>query len=160
SPRMTAQAEGSMQRCARTLVLVALFGSVVRAQQLPTVAPETVGISSQRLARLHNGMQAFVDHRQVRGIVALVARDAKRVDVRTFGYQDVEGKKPMRTDTIFRIASMGKPITSVGVMMLYEEGKLSLRDPVSKYIPSFKNQKVISVSPNGTTTTVPAQREI
>src|SRR5262249_4471528 len=94
------------------------------------------------------------------GIVTLVARDGKGVDLQAFGFQDGEAKKPMRTDTIFRISSMSKPITSVGVMMLYEEGKLSLGDPVSKYIPPFKNQKVSTVSATGIVSTVPAQRDI
>jgi CubicO group peptidase (beta-lactamase class C family) len=149
-----------MQRFARTLILAVLFGSVLAAQQLPTAAPEAVGISSQRLDRMHKSMQAFVDRHEAGGIVTLVARDGKVVDLQAFGFQDVEGKKAMRTDTIFRIASMSKPVTTVGVMMLYEEGKLSLNDPVSKYIPSFKNQKVINVTPNGTVATVPAQRDI
>jgi CubicO group peptidase (beta-lactamase class C family) len=149
-----------MRRFARALVLVALFGSVLTAQQLPTAAPESVGISSERLDRMHKNMQAFVDRHEAGGIVTLVAREGKVVDLQTFGFQDVGARKPMRTDTIFRIASMSKAITTVGVMMLYEEGKLSLTDPVSKFIPSFKNQKVISVAPNGTVTTVPAQRDI
>ena len=149
-----------MQRWARVLVLVGLFGSVARAQQLPTATPEAVGLSTERLDRMHKGMQGFVDRHEAGGILTLVARDGKVVDVQAFGFQDVEGKKPMRTDTIFRIASMSKAITTVGVMMLYEEGKLALGDPVSKYIPSFKNQQVISVNASGTVTTVPAQRDI
>jgi CubicO group peptidase (beta-lactamase class C family) len=113
------------------------------AAALQTAAPESVGISSERLGRLHNGMQAYVDRREAGGVVTLIARDGKIVDVHASGFQDVEGRKPMQTDTIFRIASMSKPITSVATMMLVEEGKLLLTDPVSKFIPSFKGQRVI-----------------
>jgi CubicO group peptidase (beta-lactamase class C family) len=163
-----------MKSWARTLVLVFLAGYVVAAQQaaqktaapaatrsttarpLPTAAAESVGISSERLDRLHAGMQAYVDRHEVGGIVTLIARDGKVVDVHTNGFQDAENHKPMQVDTIFRIASMTKPITSVAVMMLEEEGQLSLTDPVSKYIPAFKGQRV--AADGGTT--VPARREI
>src|SRR5262245_6444970 len=163
-----------MKAWARTLVLVFLAGYVVAAQQapqrspapaatrsttarpLPTASPESVGISSERLDRLHGGMQAYVDRHEVGGIVTLIARDGKVVDVHTNGFQDVENHKPMQVDTIFRIASMTKPITSVAVMMLEEEGKLSLTDPVSRYIPAFKGQRVAAEGG----TTVPARREI
>ena len=101
-------------------------------------------------------MQAFVDRHEAGGIVTLIARDGKIVDVHTNGFQDVESRKPMQVDTIFRIASMTKPITTVAVMMLEEEGKLSLTDPVSKYIPAFKGQRVATEAG----TTVPARRDI
>jgi CubicO group peptidase (beta-lactamase class C family) len=107
-----------------------------------TATPESVGISTQRLGRMHAGMQALVDRKEAGGIVTLVARDGKIVDVHTNGFQDVEGKTPMRENTIFRIASMSKPITSVAIMMLYEEGKLRLNDPVSRFIPAFKQPRV------------------
>ncbi len=105
--------------------------------------PDVAGVSKARLDRLHRGMQGFVDRREAAGIVTLVARDGKIVDVHANGFQDMESKTPMRTDTIFRIASMTKPVTSVAIMMLYEEGKLLLTDPVSKFIPAFKGQRVI-----------------
>jgi CubicO group peptidase (beta-lactamase class C family) len=107
-----------------------------------TATPESVGISTERLGRLHRGMQAIVDRKEAGGIVTLVARDGKVVDVHATGLQDVESKTPMRENTIFRIASMSKPITSVAIMMLYEEGKLRLNDPVSRFIPAFKQQRV------------------
>lgn len=123
-------------------------GHVVIAQQaaiaFETATPESVGISSERLDRLHKGMQAIVDRREAGGIVTLLARDGKIADVHAAGFQDVEGKTPMRPDTIFRIASMSKPITSVAIMMLYEEGKLSLTDQASKFIPAFRQQRVIA----------------
>src|SRR4051812_21546589 len=163
---------------ARTLGLVLLAGYAGAAQQaapkqtspkpvaatarpaivhsLPTATPDSVGVSSERLARLHKGMQAYVDRHEVGGIVTLIARDGKVVDVHASGFQDVENRKPMQADTIFRIASMTKPITSVAVMMLEEEGKLFLSDPVSKFIPAFKGQKVVGEGG----ATVPARREI
>ncbi len=126
------------------------------ARALAPATPESVGISSARLALLHKGMQAYVDRKEVGGIVTLIARDGKVVDVHATGFQDVEGRKAMQTDTIFRIASMTKPVTSVAVMMLQEEGRLLLTDPVSKFIPAFKGQRVMGEGG----ATVPARREI
>jgi CubicO group peptidase (beta-lactamase class C family) len=108
-----------------------------------TATPESVGISTDRLGRLHRGMQEIVTRREAAGIVTLVGRDGKVVDVHATGFQDADNKTPMRENTIFRIASMTKPITSVAIMMLYEEGKLRLNDPVSRFIPSFKQQRVL-----------------
>ena len=128
------------------LSLVALAGFVVSAQQpaaAPAATPAAVGISAERLDRLHRGMQGFIDRKEAGGIVTLIARDGKTVDVHASGFQDVAAKTPMRTDTLFRIASMTKPITSVALMMLYEEGKLLLTDPVSKFIPAFKSSRVL-----------------
>lgn len=137
----------AMRSAVRALVLVALAGYAVTAQQAapaPAVStPASVGISGERLNRLHAGMQGFVDRKEAGGIVTLIARDGKVVDVTAVGFQDVAAKTPMRTDTLFRIASMTKPVTSVAVMMLYEEGKLLLTDPVSKFIPAFKSSRVL-----------------
>jgi CubicO group peptidase (beta-lactamase class C family) len=101
-------------------------------------------------------MQGYVDRHEAGGIVTLIARDGRIVDVHASGFQDVENRKPMQTDTIFRVASMTKPITSVAVMMLEEEGKLLLTDPVSKFIPTFKGQRVAGEGG----TTVAARRDI
>jgi CubicO group peptidase (beta-lactamase class C family) len=151
-----------MKTWVRAFVLVSLVGAggfAALAQQVAPVrqetarppaparapaaaTPESVGISTQRLGRLHAGMQAIVDRREAAGTVTLVARDGKVVDVHANGFQDAESKTPMRENTIFRIASMTKPITSVAIMMLYEEGKLRLNDPVARFIPSFKQQRV------------------
>ena len=114
----------------------------LRRRAAAAATPESVGISTQRLGRLHAGMQAIVNRREAAGTVTLVARDGKVVDVHASGFQDAESKTPMRENTIFRIASMTKPITSVAIMMLYEEGKLRLNDPVARFIPSFKQQRV------------------
>ncbi|OFW21588.1 MAG: hypothetical protein A3H97_12760 [Acidobacteria bacterium RIFCSPLOWO2_02_FULL_65_29] len=113
-------------------------------------------MSTERLGRLHAGMQAMVDRHEAGGIVTLVAREGKVVDLHASGFQDVESGRPMATDTIFRIASMTKPITSVAVMMLYEEGKLLLTDPVSKFIPAFTSMHVTGEGG----ALVPARREI
>ena len=126
------------------------------AQQRSAATAEGVGISSERLGRLHRGMQAFIDRHDAGGIVTLIARDGHVVDVHASGFLDVESRAPMKTDAIFRIASMTKPITSVAVMMLYEEGGLLLTDPVSKFIPAFKNSRVMAADG----TTAPARRPI
>ena len=137
----------AMRSALRALVLVALAGYAVSAQHAPPApavsTPVSVGISTERLNRLHAGMQGFVDRKEAGGIVTLIARDGKVVDVTAVGFQDVAAKTPMRTDTLFRIASMTKPVTSVAVMMLYEEGRLLLTDPVSKFIPAFKSSRVL-----------------
>ena len=118
-------------------------------------------MSTERLQRMHNGMQALVDGHQVGGIVTLVARDGKMVDVQSFGFQDVDSKSAMKTDSIFRIASMTKPITSVAIMMLFEDGKLALTDPVSRFIPAFREMKVVTRGAAGTEPTLqPARRQI
>lgn len=148
-----------MKRWSQVLALVVLAATAASAQELPTGTPESVGMSAERLERMHKGMQRFVDRKDVGGIITLVAREGRVVDVKAYGMQNVEAGKAMRPDTIFRIASMSKPITSVAVMMLYEEGRLLLTDPISKYIPSFKNTKVLVRVETGTSTVAP-RREI
>jgi len=113
-----------MKTWTRTLIVVTLVACASyashapAAQQRPAATSESVGMSSERLGRLHQSMQGFVDRHEAGGIVTLIARDGKVVDVHASGFQDVESRTPMKTDTIFRIASMTKPITSVAVMML------------------------------------------
>jgi CubicO group peptidase (beta-lactamase class C family) len=109
---------------------------------LPTAKPEQVGMSSERLARIRTAMQRYVDRGLVPGVVMLVARRGRVVNFDAIGYRDVESKAPMTTDTIFRIASMTKPIASVALMMLYEEGHFLLSDPISKFLPEFGNMKI------------------
>ena len=114
---------------------------------LPTARPEDVGMSSERLARIRAGMQRYVDSGMVPGVVTLVARRGRVVHFEAVGYRDVEAKAPMTTDTIFRIASMTKPIASVALMTLYEEGHFLLNDPISKFLPEFANMKVAQPAP-------------
>lgn len=109
---------------------------------LPMAAPEDVGMSSERLDRIGVAMQRYIDDGLVPGTVTLVARHGKIVHLEARGYRDVENQQPMTADTIFRIASMTKPIASVALMMLYEEGKFQLNDPISKWLPEFSDMQV------------------
>ena len=111
-------------------------------EPLPTVAPASVGFKEERLARLDARMKRFVDEGQHAGIVMLLARKGRIVDWRTWGQRDVARQLPMEKDTIFRIYSMSKVITSVAVMTLHEEGRIKLDDPVAKYLPALKAVKV------------------
>ncbi len=108
-----------------------------------TASPEEVGMSSERLGRIAATIQRSVDEGRIAGGVALVARHGKVVYLQAVGMADRDAKKPMRTDSIFRICSMSKPLTSAAVMMLYEEGRFTLNEPVSDFIPEFKNMKVL-----------------
>jgi CubicO group peptidase (beta-lactamase class C family) len=107
-----------------------------------TVTPEEVGLSSARLERLRTVMQGYVDQGKLAGLVTLVARRGEVAHFDCFGMMDIEAGKPMRPDTIFRIYSMTKPITCVAFMMLFEEGRFLLNDPVSKFIPEFADLMV------------------
>ena len=104
--------------------------------------PEEVGVSAERLERIRPVLQSYVDKGNLPGFLTVVARHGKLVHFETIGMRDVENNKPVEPDTIFRIYSMSKPITSVAVMMLYEEGHFQLGTPVSKFIPEFENIKV------------------
>ncbi|MEZ4859847.1 MAG: serine hydrolase domain-containing protein [Caldilineaceae bacterium] len=108
-----------------------------------TVQPETMGFSSQRLARINAKMQRYVDEQKLAGISSLIARRGKVVHYANFGMADIEAGKPMTEETIFRIYSMTKPITSVAVLMLLEESCFRLSDPVADYLPAFKATKVL-----------------
>ena len=113
-----------------------------QVKDLPSARPESVGMSSERLARIVATLQADVDSTRIPGAVLLVARDGKVVQYEAIGKLDPAGSAPMTKDAIFRIYSMSKPITTVAAMMLVEEGKLKLDDPVSKYIPAFAKMQV------------------
>jgi CubicO group peptidase (beta-lactamase class C family) len=119
-----------------------LIAPAVVAQTPAPTTPESVGVSGERLQRLRAAMQRYVDERRVAGLVTYVARNGRVVHLEAFGQADVEAGRPMRTDTIFRIASQTKAFTSVAVMMLVEEGKVGLGDPVSKFIPAFEKTTV------------------
>jgi len=122
---------------------------------LPMARPEQVGMSGERLARISTAMQRYVDRGLVPGVVTLVARRGRVVHFEAIGYRDAEAKSPMTTDTIFRIASMTKPIASVGLMMLYEEGYFLLSDPISKFLPEFTTMNVAQATTPSTTGDTP-----
>lgn len=129
---------------------------------LKEAPPESAGVSSERLARLDRLIQSAVDSGWTAGAVGFVARNGKIVYHKALGVSDLDNKTPLKKDDIFRIASQTKAIVSIAAMMLFEEGKFLLDDPVSKYIPEFKNPRVLDkFNPADTTfTTVPARREI
>src|SRR5262249_34255818 len=122
---------------------------------LVTANPEEVGMSAERLARIRTAMQRYVDRHEVAGVVTLVARHGRVVHFDAVGYRDAESKAPMTTDAIFRIASMTKPITSVALMMLYEQGYFLLSDPISKFLPEFADMKVAVPAPAGEAVAAP-----
>ena len=137
-----------------------LFSAVALAQDLPTAKPEAVGLSPERLDRISSVVKQAIDDKRIAGAVTLVVRRGKVAWFKSEGMADREAGKSMPTDAMFRICSMTKPITSVAVMMLYEEGKFLLEDPVSKYLPEFKNAKVLVKPAKGEPYTVPAKDEI
>jgi CubicO group peptidase (beta-lactamase class C family) len=137
-----------------------LFSLITVAQELPTAKPETVGLSSERLDRISSVVQQDIEQKRIAGAVTLVIRHGKVAWFKSQGMADREAEKPMPTDAMFRICSMSKPITSVAVMMLYEDGKFLLDDPVSKYLPEFKNPKVLMKPAQGEPYSIPATREI
>jgi CubicO group peptidase (beta-lactamase class C family) len=139
-----------------------LFFTAVSAQEFAHVKPEKVGISSERLQYLSKTMQDYVDDDKLSGAVVLVARHGKIAYLKAFGESDMENEAPMKNNAIFRIASQTKAIISVGVMMLQEEGKLLITDPVGKYIPVFKETTVAvkSEDEDGTYDIVKANRPI
>jgi CubicO group peptidase (beta-lactamase class C family) len=108
-----------------------------------TASAETVGLSSERLERISSAIQKSIDEARIAGAVSLVARHGKVAYFKAFGLADREANRPMRTDNLFRICSMTKPITSVAVILLYEEGRFLLNQPVSDFIPEFKTVKVL-----------------
>ena len=124
------------------LLAVALLATTTHAQVLPTATPESVGMSSDRLAKIGTALQAEIDAGKIPGAVVMIARHGKLVYNQSFGYRDKAANVPMTPDTIFRIYSMTKPLVSVAAMMLVEDGKLQLTDPVSKYLPAFKSMQV------------------
>jgi len=133
-----------LARLRAILMLTAVCVQPVMAagHDLPTAKPESVGMSSERLARLGEGMKTLVDQGRLSGVVTMVARHGKVVAFDATGKRDIAANAPMQKDSIFRIYSMSKPITGVAMMMLFEDGKWQLNDPVAKYIPEFANMKV------------------
>lgn len=132
----------------KRLIALALLSLpiIVWAQQatLTSGNPESEGMSPERLDRIDQRIQQALDDNWFPGAVVLIMRNSKLVHYKAYGYSDLEKKVTMKRDNIFRIASQSKAITSLAAMMLFEEGKFQLDDPVSKYIPEFKNTRVLS----------------
>ena len=124
--------------------LVTVSSAQARDAAITPAKPETVGFSTERLQRLEKGMQAYIDDKQLAGMVTVLARHGKVVHEKVYGVQDIATNTPMKYDSIMRIFSMTKPVTGVALMSLYEEGKFRLSDPISRYIPEFKDLKVFA----------------
>ncbi len=144
------------------LLTVLAFYSCSDSGVLQEATPGSVKVSSERLLRIDKMVQQAIDSGWTAGATVFIARDDKIIYNKAFGVSDLEKKTPMKPDDIFRIASQTKAIVSIGMMMLYEEGKFLLDDPVSKYIPEFRNPVVLDKFNEKDTTysTVPAKREI
>lgn len=144
------------------LAILALLPLVLtpslRAQRLPTTDPETVGISSERLTRIDKVFSEHVAEGSIAGAVGMIIRDGKVAYLSQWGMRDVAAGDPMEADDIFRIYSMTKPITSVAVMMLFEEGHFFLTDPVGRYLPELRNLPVALLDEATSTENIPTER--
>ena len=142
--------------------LLITTNSFAQTSVLKEASSASVKVSEERLTRIDKMLQQCIDSGWISGAVGFIARDGNIIYDKSFGVNDVETKKPMHRDDIFRIASQTKAITSVAVMMLFEEGKFLLDDPVSKYIPEFTHPRVLDKfnKNDSSYTTIPANREI
>jgi CubicO group peptidase (beta-lactamase class C family) len=168
----------SLDRLARsrvTRVVVALIAWTVAVGAVPVGKAEDAGLSSERLQRINQVIQRYIDDKQITGAITVVNRRGRTAHFEAQGMMDAEARTPMRRDGVFRMASMTKPVTGVAIMMLLEEGKVRLNDPVSRFIPEFKDGKVAvakptrpgaTAAPNGQKPaapeiyTVPASRDV
>jgi CubicO group peptidase (beta-lactamase class C family) len=141
-------------------LLFATLACASGSDPLPRAQPEEVGISAERLKLLDGLLEGYVDDGKLAGNVLLVARRGKIVYHQAFGQRDREARAPMQTDSIFRIASQTKALVSVGIMMLAEQGKLQISDPLSKYLPEFKETTVAVPKETGGYDVVKAKRAI
>jgi len=153
-----------LKRYAVCILLIGLMsGCSAHSGRIPGymgVVPEDYGVSSGKLSQISEAFQKDIDNDMVPGAVALIARRGKIVYLKTFGMQDTGKKTPMAEDSIFRIASMTKPVTSVAALILHEQGKLHIDDPVSKYLPEFRNMKVGIEERGDIVRTEPLKREM
>ena len=133
-----------MIRQISVVVVGLLFCAVALARPLPTVKPEREGFSADRLARITEITQSYVDEGKLAGVITMVARRGRIVHFETVGNKGVDDKRPLAKDDLFRIYSMTKPITAVAAMQLYEQGGFHLSDPVSKYVPELKGLQVLN----------------
>jgi len=134
----------------------------IKSSALQPASPESAGFSSERLKRIDENINEWLKDGRLNGCAALIVRNGKIIYNKAFGYDDLEKTKPIRTDNIFRIASQTKAITSTAILMLYEEGKFLLDDPISRYIPEFAKPQVLDKfnAADTTYTTVPSKSEI
>src|SRR5262245_28872884 len=152
-----------MRWITKVTAILVLFVFVVApiVAETPRVKPEDVGVSSERLQRIHNLIQTHIDAKDFSGAVTLVSRNGKIAHLEAQGLMDIETKKPMAKDALFRIMSMTKSVVGVAVLIMMEEGKVRLNDPVSRFIPEFKDLKVGILIPDapaarGNATAAPA----
>jgi CubicO group peptidase (beta-lactamase class C family) len=153
-----------MARIEKYAAALCLLASTTAFAQdpLPRAKPEEAGFSSERLSRIGTTIKADVEAGRIPGAVIAIARHGKLVMFDAYGYRDKAANEPMTTDTVFNIASMTKPMTAVGALMLYEQGKLLINDPLSKYFPKFADMRVAARDANGepAAETVPAKNQI
>lgn len=146
------------------LTAFAVFGliatSAAFAAAPPLADPQSVGFAPQRLQRVTTFMQSLVEKGERAGIVTIVSRDGHIVQLGEFGQRDLANKKPMRADTIVRAYGLTEPVTAVAVMMLYEEGRLQLDDPIVDYIPQLAGLQVLERQPSGVSVRVPTRQPV
>ena len=147
----------TMKRVLFGLLVVMMAARFAAAGELPTAKPKDVGLDADKIQKAHDAVQALIDKKEMAGAVIAVARKGKVVMFEALGESEAGSGKPMKTDAIVRIFSMTKPITTVAAMMLVEDGKIKLDDPVSKYLPEFKDRRVHTGKGDET---VEAKREI
>jgi CubicO group peptidase (beta-lactamase class C family) len=161
SPKRDAMNKYIVVLIACVLLPLRPVGATGNPAALPHAAPESVGFSSERLKRIDRWMGEEVDAGHKSGAVVLIARHGRVVYEKAYGYADAARRTPLRTDAIFRLFSMSKPITSVALLTLYEQGRFQLTDPLSRIVPAFKDMKVYAGTDSaGNMTLVPAQHAI
>ena len=143
-PRKPLLSIESMTNLLRALLVLCLCQATTALAREPGATPEEVGLSAERLARFADFTQAMVDSGKIPGATIAVARFGKLAYFETFGWADIDGRKPIRPDTIYRLHSMTKPLFAVATMTLVEEGRLRLQDPISSFIPEFADVKVLA----------------
>ena len=150
-----------MLRRAKLIVPIFILCLQPMAAELPTAKPEALGFSAVQLELLDDHFSRYLEEGKLAGLTTLVSRKGQIVHFETYGMQNIEAAQAMQPDTIFRIYSMTKPVTGVAMMILWEEGKFKLNDPVSKYLPEFKNGRVyVETNEDGSISTEPAKRSL
>lgn len=142
------------------LFITLFIPSGYSSTNLIEVSPDQVGMSSARLKKIDTEFNGFIEREELSGAVTLVTRRGKIAHFKAYGYRDLESKSSMEDDTLFRMFSMTKPVTAVAALILVEDGKILLSDPVSKYLPEFKNIKVLIEEKDGEIITVPSGSEM